>query len=77
MYTMEMGKLNVYYIKSELKIGNITTSIANAYFTSATETEFGDLIDSYVTENGSEDLSGLISYITKNGITVLFYVRNY
>ena len=42
---MEMGKLNVFYISSELKIGDITTNIASAFLTSATESEFQELLD--------------------------------
>jgi hypothetical protein len=38
---MEIGKLNVYYVTSELNIGNTTTPITSAYFSNATEEEFG------------------------------------
>jgi hypothetical protein len=65
---MDMGKLNVYYVSSELKIGTATTPITSAYFTNATETEFKELLDNYSSENEADPhLSGFISYVTANG----------
>ncbi|MGB9978785.1 hypothetical protein [Methanobacterium sp.] len=63
---MEMGKLNVYYINSDLKIGNTVTSIASAYLSNATEDEFKGLLDSFLADN--ELNSGLfMSYVANNG----------
>jgi hypothetical protein len=63
---MEMGKLNVFYVTSEFKIGNTTTPIASAYFTSTTETEFKELLDNFLSDN--EFNSGLfMSHVAKNG----------
>jgi hypothetical protein len=56
---MEMGKLNVYYVTSELNIGNTTTSITSAYFSNATEEEFKNLLDNFNGDNESDtSLSG-------------------
>ena len=63
---MEMGKLNIYYINSDLKIGNTVASIAQAYLSNATEEEFKGLLDSFLTNNDLN--SGLfMSYVAQNG----------
>ncbi|MGZ7067309.1 MAG: hypothetical protein ACXVHT_03335 [Methanobacterium sp.] len=63
---MGMGKLNVYYVNSELKIGNTVTSIASAYFSNATEEEFKNLLDNFLANNDFN--SGLfMSYVAQNG----------
>ncbi len=63
---MEMGKLNVFYISSELKIGDITTNIASAFLTSATESEFQELLDGQASDENFN--TGLfMAYVAKNG----------
>jgi hypothetical protein len=65
---MEMGKLNVYYVTSELNIGNTTTPITSAYFSNATEEEFRNLLDSFNRDNESDtSLSGFLPFVTSNG----------
>jgi len=62
----EMGTLNAFYINSELEIGDIVTSNAVALLTNAPETEFKDLLNSYLSDNDFN--SGLfMSYVAKNG----------
>ncbi len=63
---MEIGKLNVYYISTDLKVGDIVTSIANAFLCSGTEDEFRDLLDNFLLDNDFN--SGLfMSYVARNG----------
>jgi len=63
---MEMGKLNAHYINSDLKIINTVPSIAKAYLSTATEEEFKDLLDSFLTDNDLN--SGLfIPYVAQKG----------
>jgi hypothetical protein len=63
---MEMGKLNVHYINSDLKSINTVTSIAQAYLSTAKEEEFKDLLESFLTDNDLN--SGLfIHYVAQKG----------
>ena len=63
---MEIGKLNVFYTNNELKIGDVVTSSASAFFSNATESEFKNLLDNFLSDN--EFNSGLfMSYVAKNG----------
>lgn len=66
MRKMEIGKLNVYYINNDLKIGDMVTSIAQAYLSNATEEEFKGLLDSFLADNDLN--SGLfMTYVAQNG----------
>jgi hypothetical protein len=68
---MEIGKLNVYYISSEL-----SRVAYPAFFTDATESEFKELLDNYLSQNDSKG-EGKINenlfavYIAKNGYHVI------
>ncbi len=63
---MEIGKLNVFYISSDLKVGDTVINIASAFLTNAIETEFKDLLDNYVSDNKYNN-SLFMSYVAQNG----------
>ena len=62
----ETGKLNAFYISTELEIGDIKTTNASAFFSNAPEETFKDLLNSFLSNN--EFNSGLfMSYVAENG----------
>jgi hypothetical protein len=70
---MEKGKLNVFYIDSKLKWGTVLPS---AYFTNATEKEFFELLDNFLSEIESKGVSDFSAgvftkYVAKNGYYIL------
>ncbi len=70
---METGNINAFYIGDEIKIRNNVTRVNTAFLTSASETEFKDLVSNYLTKN----LIQLISYSTcrEMDIFALFWVK--
>ena len=75
---MEIGKVNSFYIDSELESGKEFPYAF--YFTNATETEFKELLDNYLSENESQGDNnfnvGVFSlYIGKQGYYI-HTVRN-
>ena len=64
---MEVGKVNVLYVTTDpKKFKNILTTITYAYLTTATETEFKDLLNDYLSENKFERRQ-FMSYVSQKG----------
>jgi hypothetical protein len=63
---METGKLNNFYISDEIKIRNNITRIDTAFLTSASETEFKDLVNNYSFDKKFNP-ADFTFYISENG----------
>lgn len=62
----DVGKLNAFFISTEMQIGDLNTTNASAFFSNASEETFKDLLNSFLSNN--EFNSGLfISYVAENG----------
>ena len=71
---MEIQNVNSFLIDSELKSGKGFPYAF--YFTNATESEFKDLLNGYISENESQDgpnfsVQRFSNYVVKNG----FYIK--
>lgn len=63
-----MGKLNTFYINSEQR-GEV---IPSAYFTDATEDEFKELLDNFLSENdGKFNIIRFTGYVGQNGYYIM------
>ena len=65
---LEMGKLNSFYIDATVR--------PHAILTNATEEEFKELLENYLSENNSQDgrdfnILSFVNYVTKNG----YYIK--
>lgn len=74
---MDMVKLNCFSIDPHLKFGKILPS---AFFTNATQEEFKELLDNFISENEAKDdrefNAGLFtSYVQKNGYYIMTLKR--
>ena len=72
---MEIGKLNAYYLKSELKVGEISTEIAQALLCSATEEELQDAVDEYLNKHEDPKLPELVIFLKNKGHYATFLDR--
>ncbi len=64
---MEVGTANVLYVITDpKKFKNFSTTVTYAYLTTATETEFKNLLDDYLSDNKFERMD-FMSYVAKNG----------
>ncbi|MGB7967942.1 MAG: hypothetical protein WCF28_00060 [Methanobacterium sp.] len=62
-----MGKLNVYYVSYEIKISNTESRFASAFLSNATEEEFKELLDNYLSANEEPNLGLFRVYVSDNG----------
>jgi len=64
---MEVGKVNVLHVTTDpKKFKNTSTTITYAYLTTATETEFKELLNDYLLDNKFERRQ-FMSYVAQNG----------
>ena len=64
---MEVGKVNVLHVTTDpKKFRNTSTTITYAYLTTATETEFKNLLDDYLSDNEFERRQ-FMSHVTQKG----------
>ncbi|PKL66541.1 MAG: hypothetical protein CVV28_10375 [Methanobacteriales archaeon HGW-Methanobacteriales-1] len=72
---MEIGKLNAYYLKSELKVGKTNTEIAQALLCSATEEKLQDVVDEYLFNHEDPKLPELVMFLKNKGHYATFLDR--
>lgn len=72
---MEIGKLNAYYLKSELKTGKISTQIAQALLCSASKDELQSAVDEYLNNAKDPELPELVLFLKNKGYYATFLDR--
>ncbi len=64
---METGKINVLHVTTDpKKFGNLSATVTYFYLTTASETEFRDLLDEFLVQNEFER-NAFMDYVSKKG----------
>lgn len=72
---MEVGTINVLHVTSDpKKFGKVSGTVTFFYLTTATETEFKDLLDEFLVDNEFER-NAFMEHVSKNGY-ICTYIDN-